>query len=178
MKKRTTLGLAFLAITIICALYVVLTELNEPECCAVCGSIAYHAPCVLDLSTGAATELAVYEPHPVKAAELSEHQSSGCLALSSENGLFMVRDPYAHETIVSLPIDNAPMNRRVFCRKCRRLLSAAAERGYVFLDLYHPDAPLVYPVKNGLCCEMRCYTVQASLDESTKEYRVVVRGSL
>lgn len=178
MKKQTALGLAFLAIAVVCALYAVLTELNKLDCCAVCGSDAYHAPCVLDLSTGKVTELAVYDPHPVKVAELSEYQSSGYFALSFVNGLFMVRDSYVHETTVNLPASNAPMNRRLLCRQCRKLLSAAAGQGYVFIDLYHPKSPLAYPLKDGLYCELRCYTVQASFDESSNEYHVVVRGNL
>lgn len=52
----------------------------DPVHCALCGSgdrMTYHAPCVLNLSTGEITELRIYLPHPVLVGELAEEQQGG-----------------------------------------------------------------------------------------------------
>lgn len=47
------------------AIWEAISTLPEPERCALCGDMRYHAPCLVDLSTGKVGELAVYTPTPV-----------------------------------------------------------------------------------------------------------------
>ena len=50
----------------------------EPEICALCGGgIPYHAPVLVNLSTGEAGEIRVYDPDPRHRYELAEEQSTG-----------------------------------------------------------------------------------------------------
>lgn len=178
MKKRITAGLLLMAVLSVVFLYAAHIEPDEPEFCSLCDSAPYHAPCILDTSTGGITELTVYDPHPVKVAELAEIQSGGYFGLSMANGLLVVRNPDAHETSVGVPICRGRMDISLFCKSCRELLASVSEYEYVLLDLYDPEAPRAYPVRDGAVWEMRCYTVSVTQNEPVEEHAIVVRGNL
>ena len=59
----------------------------EPERCAICDSIPFHAPALVNLATGEVGELAVYDPHPFKVAELNEYQQGGTFSFIYAAGL-------------------------------------------------------------------------------------------
>ena len=61
-------------IVLIATAITVITVQSKPTCC-LCSSFRYHAPCLIDLETGDMVELALYDPHPTKGAELAEKQS-------------------------------------------------------------------------------------------------------
>ena len=57
----------------------------EPEICALCGNgsgTSYHAPVLVNLSTGEIGELRVYNPDPHHRNEIAKEQSTGTFSLS------------------------------------------------------------------------------------------------
>ena len=62
----------FLVIAVILILICVITILPapNPKRCAICDSIPYHAPALVNLATGEVGELSVYEPIPSKLLSL------------------------------------------------------------------------------------------------------------
>ena len=49
------------------------------------------------------------------------------------------------------------MDYALYCRSCRALLSGAGTRGYVIVDLHHPDTIAVYPTREGTECFINGY---------------------
>ena len=62
----------------------------NPKRCAICESIPYHAPALVNLATGEVGELTVYEPHPFKVAELNPYQKVGHSVLSMQRDLMVI----------------------------------------------------------------------------------------
>ena len=74
MKKYV---ISIIAVILILVLVHAILPASEPERCAICDSIPMHAPALINLATGEVGELAVYDPHPFKVAELNEYQQGG-----------------------------------------------------------------------------------------------------
>ena len=74
MKKYV---IPIIAVILILVLALAILPAPEPERCAICDSIPFHAPVLVNLETGEFGELEVYEPHPFKVAELNEYQQGG-----------------------------------------------------------------------------------------------------
>ena len=53
-----------IAVILIFICMITLLPAPNPKRCAICDSIPYHAPCLVNLATGEVGELTVYEPHP------------------------------------------------------------------------------------------------------------------
>lgn len=80
----------------------------EPEICALCGSgIPYHAPVLVNLSTGEIGEMRVYDPDPRHRYELEEEQSTGTFSFLHIAGLTGYRDTCNHSCCVTLPETDA-----------------------------------------------------------------------
>lgn len=145
------------------ALWQAMAVLPDPEQCALCGAgMRYHAPCLVDLSTGQMGEMAVYTHHPSHQGELApmELQQTGTFRLRPCAGLTAIQDTCAHTYQVVLPKKRELMNPALFCRECRRLLAGAGLAGYVIVDLYDLDHIQTYPMR----------------DEVIRDYRVSVTG--
>lgn len=154
----------------------------EPEVCALCGeggdSMWYHAPCVLDLSTGLVTELTVYDPHRSLVGEIAEEQQTGTLGLLQHGGLTVMQDTYSRTSSVTLPREQVQMAPSFFCRNCRGLLSEAAREGYVLLDLHDLQHITAYPIAVGAEYEIRDYTVSIWRAEGRHGFDITVQGHL
>ena len=136
--------------------------LPDPAQCALCGEgISYHAPCLLDLSTGQMGELKVYDPHPSLEGEIApmELQQTGTFNFQVCAGLTGVRNTANHTFQVTLSKDKTLMNPALFCGDCRRLLADAVLEGYVIADLYDMANIRVYPVQRGRDAVIRDYRV-------------------
>ena len=129
----------------------------EPEICALCGSgMKYHAPVILDLSTGEVAEMQVYEPHPYLVGEIAEEQTTGYMGLSMSAGIMMYTNP-GRSCRATLPENNEKMKESLYCGACRAVLSAAATKGYVLVDMYDPEHIRAYPIANGKEYSIRGY---------------------
>lgn len=152
----------------------------EPETCALCGGRSYHAPCVLELSTGTLTELAIYAPDPLHLEELAEEQNMDvhvfCLAGDGWVTLTVQRTLERQRCSARVPASGAPMDRSLFCRDCRRAVAQAAGRGFVLLDLRNTGAITAYPLAPNALYTIRDYTV--SITEGGGEYTVEASAEL
>ena len=63
MKKYV---IPIIAVILILVLALAILPAPEPERCAICDSIPFHAPALVNLEAGEVGELEVYEPHPSK----------------------------------------------------------------------------------------------------------------
>lgn len=152
----------------------------EPETCALCGGRSYHAPCVLELSTGTLTELAIYAPDPLHLEELAEEQDMDvhvfCLAGDGRVALTVQRTLERQRCSARVPASGAPMDRSLFCRDCRRAVAQAAGRGFVLLDLRNTGAITAYPLAPNALYTIRDYAV--SITEGGGEYTVEASAEL
>ena len=132
MKKHI-----FPAIAVILILICVITILpaSEPERCAICDSIPYHAPALVNMATGEVGELSVYEPHPFKVAELNPYQQGGTFSFIYVAGINGYSDTANWETHITIPINENEYEEKNFCKTCRKLISDHTENGHLLLDL-------------------------------------------
>ena len=136
----------------------------EPEVCALCGSgsgISYHAPVVVNLSTGESGELRVYDPDPYRRNEIAEKQSTGTFSFLYVAGIMGYR------------IDPA-----LFCHDCRALLADTATEGYVLADLYNSSDITIYAIKDGAKYTIRDYDISISAQEEPDGLSIHVTGLL
>ncbi len=166
------------------AVWEAISTISEPEQCALCGNgegMRYHAPCLVDLSTGEVGELTVYTPHRRLVGEIApeEAQQTGTFNFFSCASLHGVRDTCNHTCQMTIPLEEmGMMNPGCFCRKCRELLAGAGIEGYILVDLYDIDHIKAYPVREGEVYTIRDYVVDVTCDHKNKEFDVDVRGLL
>ena len=135
------------------ALWEAITDLPDPERCALCGGgIHYHAPCLLNLSTGQIGEMAVYTPHRSIQGEIApmEKQQTGTFDFYFCAGLMGVRDTSNHTCKVTLPAERELMDPAFFCRECRVFLAGVGLEGYLIVDLYDLAHIQVYPIRDNV----------------------------
>lgn len=142
----------------------------EPEVCALCGSgsgISYHAPVVVNLSTGESGELRVYDPDPYRRNEIAEEQSTGTFSFLYVAGIMGYRDTCDHSSHVTLPKDRewTRIDPALFCHDCRALLADAATEGYILADLYNSSDITIYAIKDGAKYTIRDYDISISAQE-------------
>lgn len=144
------------------ALWEAIVALPDPEQCALCHEgRQYHAPCLIDLSTGRMGEMRAYtyDPAPQGGLDPREVEFSGTLSFLPCAGLTAVRDNGLHTCQVTLPEEWELMNPAHFCKECRLLLAGAGLEGYAVLDLYDLDNKLAYSTRRGGLEVIRDYRV-------------------
>lgn len=162
------------------ALWEAIVDLLDPEQCALCGEgMRYHAPILINLSTGQMGEMQVYTDHPFRQGEIApmEAQQTGTFNFQICAGLMAARDTSNHICQVSLPAEKEPMNPVHFCKGCRQLLAGAGLEGYVIVDLYDLAHIRAYPVRRGGHEVIRDYRVSVTGEEGAI-LRVCVMGLL
>ena len=162
-----------------------MVTIQEPESCAICSNSrgpTFHAPCLLDLSTGNLVELAIYEPSCRYPGELSENQSLDHSVITfTANGdpMFIDRLKDIQRCVTYLPGEEGePMDPEHYCRNCRAILARAATTGYVLLDLYHLDEIEAYPIEEGAEYNIRIYSVSVTHDIENNYLTVTNIGHL
>lgn len=158
---------------------------QEPESCAICSNLSgptFHAPCLLELSTGQLTELMIYEPSCRYSGELSENQSFDYSVMMIKGGslpLFIDRLKDTQQCVAYLPVEEEePMDPAHYCQDCRAVLARASTTGYVLLDLYHLDEIAAYPIEAGVEYNMRIYSVSVTYDPENDHLIVTNVGHL
>lgn len=155
------------------AVWEALVTASEPEVCALCengNGVRYHAPCLVNLTTGAVGELRVYDPDPRRRGEIAAVQQAGTFSLMSCAGAEAVRDTDAHTCRATLPKKGGNMAPGHFCRACRALLADTAKEGghalanvvrsgYILVDLYDLTDIRLYPIREGADYAVREYEV-------------------
>lgn len=148
--------LYLLCLLLFLSIWVFLPRSADPARCALCTAGRYHAPCLLNLSTGELFELAVYSPHEQLEAELSSAQPS-VLAIQMSGGIFAYSDPRAGWCDATVPHRKEPPRASLFCGAYGTLLRPYYKDGYVLLDLY--AGPECYLFQAGASYDIRDYHV-------------------
>ena len=166
------------AIAVILILICVITILPapNPKRCAICESIPSHAPCLVNLETGEVGELAVYEPHPFKVAELNPYQQGGTFSFIYAAGLNGYSDTANWETHITIPTNENEYEEKFFCKACRKLISGHTENGFLLLDLRSPESFSILSLESDVIQTVRCYEVQTK--QGWDEIETIVQGTL
>lgn len=129
---------------------------NQPQALGI--NIGYHAPCLIDLSSGQVKELTVYTPNPNLPGELAaeKNQQSGSMDFSYFKNALIIRDTNKH--------------------LCRAQLSAPTG-AYVLADLYDPENIRFYPVEPQSTYIIRDYEVSI-YEDGDRGLTIEVQGLL
>lgn len=149
-----------------------------PEQCVLCMDYPYHAPALLNLSTGEIGELTVYDPHPVKRKELSVEQTTGTFSFLYCAGLIGYRDTANRLCNIDIPIDSDKYDPSHFCATCRKRLSSYIDFGFVIVDTYESGDPVILPITDAIKYELRCYSISAVKNFERNTYELTVVGLL
>lgn len=155
---------------------------EAPDRCSLCRNgkgLWYHAPCLVNLSTGEIVELVVYDPDPRHVGEIAEEQQTGFAQLFNRAGVSGIRDASNHTCHATVKTENMDViDACLFCPDCRTLLASVATNGYVLLDIHSLENIVPYEVKEGAEYTIRDYTVAISFNDEWDWYEVDVQGNI
>ena len=172
MKRLIAITVMFLLLLTGCS-----SEIKEPAVCVLCDAFPRHAPCLVDLNTGELYELAIYQPHHTKVAELSDEQYGGYMSLVSFgdiSGILLGAD----RVELDAPAKMTGMLDGIFCNECRKLLRDNKCQGYILADLRKPETPAVWRIKAGTTFSVRCYDVEISKSDDPGLLKILMTGTL
>lgn len=140
--------------------------------CSICDGLPYHAPCVVNLSTGRILELSVYDNDPVRQGELAESQTSGYFSFTGSAGMVAMKDAGV-SCWVNIPTSALDINTNLFCKTCLEELSMVSYNGVVLADLYDPQTPQYYVIEVDAEYSLRCYEIHITqINESSVQITV------
>lgn len=143
--------------------------------CYVCEGLRYHAPCLIDLSTGEILELSVYEKDPVRQGELAEDQTAGHFSFVVSGGMTAAKDA-GRSCVAFLPLETKEMNTVLFCENCKTAIADIQNQGVVLGDLYDLGNIQYFPVEKGTHYAFRDY--QINMEETgSRQLRITVFGT-
>ena len=131
---------------------------------------------MVNLATGEAGELAVYDPHPTKVAEVDEYQQGGTCRFIYAAGLKGYSNTANWETHITIPTNENEYEEKYFCMSCRILISAHTENGFLLLDLQEPEKFSILSLGSDEIQRVRCYEIQTT--QQSNEVEIAVRGTL
>lgn len=175
---KTWLKKYSLPMLICVTLMVLLISQNAPKECVLCTETPYHAPCLLNLSTGEMGELTVYDPDPTNSKMLSEEQMTGTFSFLQCAGLTDYRDTACELCHFNIPLDAVIYNPDYFCNNCRMRLASYKEHAYVLVDTFDERSPLILPIKESVTYEIRCYRISTIYNSERSRYELTVQGML
>ena len=147
----------------------------EPDTCALCElAVPYHAPCLVNLSTGEVLELRVYD-EGLSLTGYVNQQESGTIDLSVKNGITLMRDTTEKTCTAYLKESKSKIDGSYFCYQCRGLPAQVSTEGYVLADVYDSAAIEIFPLEKG-CYTIRDYSVEIT-DEEDK-LKITVTGHI
>ena len=165
-----------IAIILILICLITILPAPNPKRCAICESIPYHAPALVNLATGEVGELSVYEQHPFKVAELNPYQQGGTFSFIYVAGINGYSDTANWETHITIPTNGNEYEEKFFCKACRERISGHTEKGFLLLDLRTPESFLILSLDIEEIQTVRCYEVQTK--QRLDEIEIVVHGTL
>lgn len=152
----------------------------EPECCAVCeeeNGNRYHAPVLVNLSTGTMRELEIYDRDPHRPWEVAEEQRWDDWVFTFIDGnATMSWSSEDHKNIAHIGDDLGKFDSSLFCHDCRALLADTAAVGYALVDLYDLEDIQAYAVEADAEYTIRDYTVSIYKDKENGGLKVEVTG--
>ena len=131
---------------------------------------------MVNLATGEAGELAVYDPHPTKVAEVDEYQQGGTCRFIYAAGLKGYSNTANWETHITIPTNENEYEEKYFCKSCRELISGHAENGVLLLDLREPEEFSILSLGSDEIQKLRCYEIQTT--QRSKVIDTSIHGTL
>ena len=165
-----------IAVILILICLITILPAPNPKRCAICESIPCHAPCLVNLETGEVGELAVYEPHPFKVAELNEYQQGGTFSFIYVAGINGYSDTANWETHITIPTNENEYEEKHFCKSCRERIAGHTENGFLLLDLREPEKFSILSLSSDEIQRVRCYEIQTK--QGIAEIEITVQGTL
>lgn len=149
----------------------------DSQDCSICGYIKCHAPCILNLATGEIGELELYTPHDREVGEIAEEQTGGTFGFISVAGLRGIRqtDPWYIE--IEIPMEGNKKRISHYCDGCCKRLEGY-QSGFVLLDVYDINNPIIYRIEDGASYEIRCYKIKISANQDNQNFLLRVDGTL
>jgi len=173
---------AFIVTMFDTAYWKIVATTPEPECCAVCeegNGNRYHAPVLVNLSTGTMRELEIYDRDPRRPWEVAEEQRWDDWVFTFIDGnATMSWSSEDHKNIAHIGEKIGKIAPALFCHDCRALLADTATEGYALLDLYDLENIHAYAVEAGAEYTIRDYTVSMYKDKENGGLKVEVTGHL
>ena len=173
---------AFFAAMSDAAFWKVVATTPEPECCAICeegNGNRYHAPVLVNLSTGTMRELEIYDRDPRRPWEVAEEQRWDDWVFTFIDGnATMSWSSEDHTNIAHIGENIGKIAPELFCHDCRALLADTAAEGYVLLDMYDLENIQAYAVEADAEYTIRDYTVSVYKNKETGGLSVEVTGHL
>ena len=149
---------------------------NNTFRCRICEGLPFHAPCLIDLSTGDVLELSVFDNDPVRQGELSDIQSTGNFSFTMSGGMLAAKDAgYSCQASISLEPKTA--NTALFCEACKEELSNTPNTGIVLADLYDLENIQYYIIEENAEYLFRDYKISIERHTNTEELLIFVTGS-
>ena len=173
---------AFVVTMFDAAFWKVVATTPEPECCSVCEEgkgNRYHAPVLVNLSTGVLRELEIYDRDPRRPWEVAEEQRWDDWVFTFIDGnATMSWSSEDHKNIAHIGDEIGKITPALFCHDCRALLADAATEGYALLDMYELENIQAFAVEDGAEYTIRDYTVSVYKDKENGGLKVEVTGHL
>lgn len=152
-------------------------QVPEPYVCALCGRqlIKYHAPCLINLSTGELEELTIFAPHERYQGEISETQNRGVTCSFGRGGVRCHSSAGSGTATAYFPQSDARIDVSLYCNRCRDFLKSADSYGYVLLDMYEQTI-YSYHIAPNSSYQIRDYEIYVSL--RNHEYKMEIKTDL
>lgn len=144
--------------------------------CYICEGLSYHAPCLINLSTGDILELSIYDNDPIDQGELAKVQMTGHISFTMCGGMLAIVDAGNHAQI-SIPPDQKTMNIELFCEACQQALHSISNRGIVLADLYDLGHIQYYVLERGAEYAFRDYAISIEQQNDTSDLILSVYGT-
>ena len=153
----------------------------EPEVCSLCEygeAMTYHAPVLVNLSTGEVGEMRVYKSEKYgDTLELAPIQQTGTFAFVKCAGLTGQQDTCSHTFKIDIPREIETMNIGRFCCDCRVLLAETNNSGFAIVDCFDLGNMKAYNIENGAEYAIRDYTVSVNEETHNDQLSVTVCGN-
>ena len=173
MKSRWIL----IALIIVASVIVLSLYPSKQDCC-LCDSFRYHAPCLIDLETGDILELALYDPHAIKTAELAENQTQVDTFSFIKFGDIAGTKLTGNRTIeIKVPTSDDARSV-VLCKSCRKRLPNDYSGRYILADLYAAEYKELIPIVDSVETQLRCYTILMEENLEKEIIVVTIQGTL
>lgn len=176
MNVRHTLRLYFIFSLFLYSLSgCCITDTQHNPRCYICESMPYHAPCLIDLSTGHILELSVYDNDPITQGKLAKDQTTGHVSFTMSGGMLAITDA-GNSAQTTIPTDPRTMNVNLFCHACQQAIHSIPNNGIVLADLYELEHIRYYIIEVGAEYSFRDYTIKIEQRDDTSELIIMVYG--
>lgn len=151
------------------------TNTIAKEHCYICEGLSYHAPCLIDLSTGHILELAIYDNDPIDQGELAKDQTTGHVSFTMLGDMLAITAA-GNTAQTSIPTEPKTMNLDLYCDACQQAIHSIPHSGIVLADLYKLEHIRYYILEDGAEYAFRDYTIHIEQHDDTSEFKIFVYG--